>query len=178
MKKHKNILQFLVKFFLTYGLLFIIYAFYLQKTQQKKDFFTCSPLTTTVAEQTVFVLNIFGFNADFFQHDKELSIKLLIDNVYISRVIEGCNSVSIIILFIAFVIAFKGKFKTTILYVLFGSLLIYIINILRIAFLTIMLYKHPNQEELLHNLIFPAIIYGTVFFLWVIWVQKFSDYKK
>jgi len=27
-------------------------------------------------------------------------------------------------------------------------------------------------------LVFPAIIYGMVFLLWVIWVNKYSDFKK
>ena len=174
MKKHKKSIQFLVKFFLSYGILFLVYSFYLKHEQQKTPNFSCAPITTTVAKQTVSVLDFLGFNAGLEQHQKELSIKLFINNKYTSRVIEGCNAISIIILFMAFVIAFKGSFKNTILYLIFGSIFIYVINIVRIAFLTIMLHKYPHQQELLHNLVFPAIIYGAVFLLWVIWVQKFS----
>lgn len=178
MKKHKNIVLFLLKFFATYFVLFAIYSTYLQRTQKKDDFFQCSPLTNTVAKQTVSVLNFFGYKASGVQHQEEMSVKLLVDNVYTARVIEGCNSMSIIILFIAFIVAFAGTIKATVLYALFGSLFIYIINILRIAFLTVMLHKYPGQQEFLHNLVFPAIIYGTTFLLWVIWVNKFSKYKK
>jgi len=92
----------------------------------------------------------------------------------VARVIEGCNSISIIILFIAF----SGPKRATIIYAIVGSFIIYLINILRIAFLTMMLYNYPNQQMVLHNLVFPAIIYGTTFLLWVIWVQKFSHLKK
>jgi exosortase family protein XrtF len=112
------------------------------------------------------------------QHEAEMSVKLLVTNLYVARVIEGCNSISIIILFIAFIVAFSGPKKATFLYVITGSVIIYFINIARIAFLTMMLYHYPNQQMVLHNLIFPAIIYGTVFLLWVVWVQKFSHYKK
>lgn len=178
MKKHKNVLIFLIKFFVTYALLFVIYNVYLQKTQQKDPAFKTAPITTLVADQSVNVIVFFGYDAGAYQHKKELSVKLLINGKYTARVIEGCNSLSIIILFIAFIVAFAGSIKATILYSIFGSILIYIINILRIAFLAVMIYRYPNQQEFLHNIIFPAIIYGFVFLLWVVWVQKFSNYKK
>lgn len=178
MNKYKSSTLFLVKFFITYFLLFAIYATYLNKYQVKDSGFQCAPITTIVADQTVSILNFFGYNVVSMQHNKEMSVKLLVNNHYIARVIEGCNSISIIILFVAFIVAFSGPIKSTIIYAFAGSLIIYLINILRIAFLTIMLYKYPNQQMVLHNLLFPAIIYGTTFLLWVIWVQKFSHHKK
>jgi exosortase family protein XrtF len=159
-------------------LLFAIYASYLNSSQIKDDGFKCSSLTTQVANQTVSLLNTFGYHVTSIQHEKEMSVKLLVGDAYVARVIEGCNSMSIIILFIAFIIAFAGPVKTTVAYILIGSLIVYGINILRIAFLTMMLYKFPNEQMVLHNLAFPAIIYGTTFLLWVVWVQKFSHYKK
>lgn len=119
-----------------------------------------------------------GYHIYTEQHDKELSIKLIVGDNYTARVIEGCNSVSIIILFLAFIIAFSGKLKATFLYGLIGSLLIYVINILRIILLSLLLYKYPQYQESLHLLVFPAIIYGFVFFLWIIWVRYFSNHKK
>ena len=178
MKKQRKIVLFLVKFFATYFMLFVFYSFYLQKTQQKNTIFVCSPITATVAKQTETVLNWLGYKANHVQHDKEMSVKLLVNGNYTARVIEGCNSISIIILFLAFIIAFPGSFKATILFGFIGSALIYGINILRIAFLTLMLYKYPDEKVLLHNIVFPAIIYGFTFLLWVLWVHKFSNYNR
>jgi exosortase family protein XrtF len=178
MKRQRNIVLFLVKFFATYFILFVVYSIYLQNTQQHGDVFSCSPLTTAVAEQTEAVLTFFGYDVAHMQHENEMSVKLLLNGQYVARVIEGCNSFSVIILFLSFIIAFSGNVKATVLYGLIGSLLIYGMNILRIAFLTVMLYEFPNQEKVLHNLVFPVIIYGFTFLLWVIWVQKFSKYKK
>lgn len=178
MNKYKKITLFLVKFFGTYFLLFAIYATYLHNSQIKENRFQCSSLTAKVADQTVSLLNVFGYNVTSIQHEAEMSVKLLVGNQYIARVIEGCNSMSIIILFVSFIIAFAGPKKATIVYVIIGSLLIYVINILRIGFLTMMLYKYPKEQLILHNLVFPAIIYGATFLLWVVWVQKFSHYKK
>lgn len=178
MKRQRGIVLFLVKFFATYFFLFVAYSLYLQKTQKKGDLFACAPITTLVAEQTEEVLTLFGFNAAHIQHSEEMSVKLILNGQYTARVIEGCNSISIIILFLSFIVAFAGTFKATLIFGIVGSAFIYGINILRIAFLTVMLSKYPHQQELLHNLVFPAIIYGATFLLWVIWVQRFSKFKK
>lgn len=175
---HKGTLIFLLKFFVTYFVLVQFYAVYLHETQVKGAAFVCAPITSKVAKSTVGVLRFFGYEAALEQHKKELSIKIKINNSYIARVIEGCNSVSIIILFIAFIFAFSGSLKATVLYMIFGSFIIYGVNVLRISFLTVMLYKYPGQQAFLHNLMFPAIIYGTTFLLWIVWVRNFSKYKK
>jgi exosortase family protein XrtF len=177
-KKHKSIIIFLIKFFVTYFLLVTIYNTYLQRSQEKEGVYKTASITTLVADQTVKVLTFFDYSVEAVQHDKEVSVKLIIEGKYTARVIEGCNSISLIVLFISFIIAFSGSLKATFFYSLFGSLLIYTINVLRIAFLTVMIYKYPENQEFLHGLVFPAIIYGTIFMLWVIWVNQFSKFKK
>ena len=117
-----------------------------------------------------------GFNVIHQQNTNELSVKLILNGQYIAKIIEGCNSVSVIILFLSFIFAFSGSFRITFIYSFQGSTLIYGVNIIRIAFLSVMLYKFPSQQEFLHDIIFPTIIYGLVFLLWVLWVQKFSKY--
>lgn len=178
MKKKKTIIKFLVKFFVTYALLVLIYSFYLDKTQQRGSTFSCSPITQTVAYHTQKLANFFGYNTTVYQHENELSMKFYVGNVYAIRVVEGCNSISIIILFLAFIIAFSGSLKATILYGIAGSFIIYVINIARIMVLSLLLYKFPEYKQFLHGLLFPAIIYGAVFLLWIIWVNKFSYLKK
>lgn len=178
MSKRKSVLFFLLKFFGSYFFLFAVYSYYLHSVQEKQPEFKCAPITTAVGEQTVAVLGFFGFNARPEQHHQELSIKIFLDDVYLARVIEGCNAISIIILFIAFIIAFPGPIRKTFIFAVFGSVIIYLVNVLRIAFLTVTLAKFPAQKEILHNLVFPSIIYGLVFLLWVIWVNYFSNYKE
>lgn len=178
MKKNKAVIQFLIKFFVSYLLLVSLYSFYLSKTQEKETLYSCSPITTTVANQTVSAINLLGYKAALEQHQDELSIKMYVNDMYVSRVIEGCNSISIIILFLAFIIAFSGTLKATIIFGLLGSVVIYITNIFRIAILSIGILIYPKQQEVLHSLVFPAIIYGMVFLLWVLWVNKFSNFNK
>jgi exosortase family protein XrtF len=68
--------------------------------------------------------------------------------------------------------------KATVFFTLFGTVFIYVINVLRIALLSVLVYQYPNKIGILHNLVFPAIIYGTIFMLWVLWVHKFSNFKR
>lgn len=155
-----------------------LYSSYLNSNQEKEILFACAPITEIVANHTVDLVEVFGYAAVVEQHQDELSMKFLLNNVYVARVIEGCNSISVIILFLAFIIAFAGKFITTIIFGIVGSVLIYATNIFRMAILAITILEYPKHQELMHNLVFPAIIYGMVFLLWVIWVNKFSNYTK
>ena len=132
--------------------------------------------TQSVANQSAAVLSWFDSQSYTMPHLKEPSVKLFYKGKYISRIIEGCNALSVIILFISFVIAFTGKFKKTVLFIVFGTVLIHVLNIGRIALLCVALYNLPQYEHLLHGVIFPLVIYGVVFLLWVIWVNKYSLY--
>jgi exosortase family protein XrtF len=151
-----------------------LYNLYLNKTQQKETFFSCSPITKVVSKQAVGLINWLGYTAKYEQHNDELSVKVNVADKYVARVIEGCNSISVIILFLAFIIAFSGKVSATIIFGIIGSLLIYALNIIRIALLSIGLYKYPKQETIFHDLLFPAIIYGFIVLLWLFWINKYA----
>lgn len=178
MQSNKLVVIFLIKFFGTYALLSFLYSLYLSNTQNTINFFSCAPITEAVANQTSYILNSIGYNTVIEQHPDELSIKLIVKGQYLSRVIEGCNAISIIILFISFIVSFSSKILPTTLYIIFGSFFIYIINLLRISIMCIALFEYPEYKDILHDIVFPSIIYGATFLLWFIWIQNFSKLKK
>ena len=155
-----------------------MYFLFLSVTEQKENGFKCDPLTQNVAEQSSNLLRFFGEDVTTAQDPSELCVKIMVEGYYMLGVIEGCNAASIIILFIAFVIAFKGTLKKTILFCLFGVVTIYLVNVLRISILTYGVSYFRAYTKLLHNIIFPAIIYGYIFLLWIVWVNYFSNLKK
>lgn len=171
MKKYKKILLFLLKFLGSYGLMVFLYVAFLNATQEKGTQFVCDPITQLVAEQTEDFLNFVNIKSFVKQNSRELSYWLFVKDRYVARVVEGCNSVSVIILFIAFIIAFSARFTPTLIYILVGSFLIYGINIIRIAFIALAIHQFSEYSEFLHQIIFPLIIYGVTFLLWVIWVN-------
>lgn len=175
-KKYKSVLKFILTFLLVYGVLTIGYSFYLAKSSGEKYY--PDYMTNLVSKQSELLLDAVGYDAKIERHPKEPSMKLIINDKFVARVVEGCNSISVIILFISFLIAFSGKPKTTFLYALTGSVLIYIVNLVRIAVLSVGLYHYPWRRDILHTVIFPLIIYGLVFVLWMIWVKRFSLISK
>ena len=154
------------------------YSYYLKQTEQKESVFSCDPITKTVAFQTDKLAKILGYNTYTGQHEAELSMKFFVGDVFASRIVEGCNSISIIILFLTFIIAFSGSIKATIIYGIIGTVIIYVVNLFRILILSLLMYKYPAYQYFLHSILFPGIIYGTIFILWIIWVNKFSNLKK
>ena len=176
LNKYKLVIRFIVVFLAVYSVLTLGYNLYLNVSNGSK--FYPDYLTHLTARQTKALLNGIGYDANVIPHPNEPSMKIIINGKFVARVIEGCNAISIIILFLSFIIAFAGKFKTTFLYCFAGSVLIYTFNLIRIVILSIGLYNYPWRREILHTVIFPLLIYGTVFVLWMVWVNRFSKIKK
>ena len=174
--KYKSVVKFILTFLLVYAALTLSYKLFLEYSSGAT--FYPDYMTNLVAEQSKALLYSLDYRVDILPHPDEPSIKLIINEKYVARVVEGCNSVSIIILFVSFIMAFAGKFKTTAIYILAGSVLIYAANLFRIVILSIGLYHYPWRKDILHTVIFPAIIYGLVCLLWVVWVNRFSKINK
>jgi exosortase family protein XrtF len=174
--QYKPFLLFLVKFIFTYLVLTSAYQYYLNQyyiNNNEVDGFT--KLVSTQVEQ---LLLFFKTDAHIELHPTQPCYKFFYNGKFVSRIIEGCNALSVIILFISFVIAFSGKLKTTIFFLIAGSLIIHILNVLRIALLMVAFYNFPEANFILHDILFPLVIYGAVFILWIIWVNQFSYYAK
>ncbi len=171
-KKYQTVLRFIITFLGTYLILAFVYDLYLsnfQSTAYYPDY-----LTHLVAVQSEAVISALGYEAEILSGVPETSMHLMVNDAFVARIIEGCNSASIIILFIAFMLSFFGRLKPTLFYIFAGAVIIYVMNILRIAVLSIGIYELPQHAVFLHEIIFPLIIYGTVFILWVIWIRIYT----
>lgn len=180
MKKYivefKPFLLFLVKFFAVYLALTALYRFYLNSYDEEK--FEVDSFTQMVSSQSVKFISFFDADVYEMPNLKEASVKIFYKKQWTSRVIEGCNAMSVIILFISFVIAFTGKPVHTIMFIIIGSVLIHFFNVVRIGSLIILRHSFPEYRRFLHDVAFPLVLYGFVFLLWIIWVNKFSIYVK
>lgn len=172
--QYKPFLLFLASFFGAYILLTFLYQVFLNGFGDNE----VDTITRIVSGNTENVLTWFYKSVRFVEANNEPSFVVYLFDQSIVRIVEGCNGISVIILFVSFIVAFSGSLKNTLLFVFGGSLIIYILNVLRIAVLIVLLYSFPGHTHLLHAVLFPLIIYGVVFVLWVIWVNKFSGYAK
>ena len=173
--KYASVIRFVVIFLGTYLLLTLLYAGYLAGS--KGGAYDPDFITNLVARQSSVIVQGFGYSASIVPHEIQPSMKLIVEGRYLARIVEGCNAISIIILFIAFVVSFAKKFKKTAFFILGGVVLLYAANIIRIAVLAVALYEYPEHEHLLHGVVFPGIIYGMVFLLWMLWIRGLTSKK-
>lgn len=171
MKEFKPILLFILKFFLTWGVLVLLYNFYLKQYHEinKPD-----PYSEIVACWTSSCLNAAGLETQAIDDTSRPWVWIFMNGKYTSYINEGCNAISIMIIFVAFVLAFSISFKPTFLYILGGLLVIQLMNVLRIALLNYIFAYHEEYGKMAHDYLFPAIIYGTIVVLWIIWVKYFA----
>ncbi len=174
--KYKLVIRFILTFLLVYILLSLSYKFYLDFSKHTK--FYPDYITHLVAKQIEHLIGDLGYDVHVVPHPDEPSMKLIINKKFVARIIEGCNSISVIIMFASFIVAFSGRLKQTVMFLFSGCVLIYVVNLFRIVILSIGLYHYPWRREILHTVIFPAIIYGMVFFLWMIWVRHFATINR
>jgi len=174
LQQFKPFLVFISTFFAAYIILTLVYRLYLNNFETND----IDGITNIVGQNVDQLMRLFNCDVKIVKSISNPSLQLWYNNKYTLRIIEGCNAVSVIVLFISFITAFSGKLKTTIYFILFGVFLIYVLNIIRIALLAVLLFRFPEKEHILHGVLFPLIIYGLVFILWVFWVNKFSKYAK
>lgn len=127
-----------------------------------------------MAIQSDLLVSALGYNSEVTSGFPEATMHLMVNGKFVARIIEGCNAVSIIILFISFMLAFFGRLKPTMFYILAGTMIIYFTNIFRIGVMAVGIYEFPEYAYFLHSIVFPLIIYGTVFMLWVFWIAIYS----
>lgn len=169
MKDFLPVLKILLRFVVIYIILVLLYQFYLNNYAND----VVDPFTRVVAEQVAYLQKIFGFPTKLVDSMPLHSVYFLTAGKYTTRMVEGCNVISVAVLFAAFIFAFYKGAKTF-LFVLGGLILLHILNVFRIALLNIIYLKYPQYEKVGHDYLFPAIIYGGVVVLWLVWIQFFA----
>lgn len=169
LKDFKPVLGILLRFIIIYLVLLFAYQFFLN-TFQKEGL---DPFSRMIAEQVSYFQNSIGFPTQLYNDVKNEQVYFYVRNEYPTRMVEGCNAVSVMILFVAFVFAFY-KGKKTFVFVILGLILLYIMNVLRIVGLNIVVLDYKEYSKMAHDYAFPAVIYGTVVVLWLIWIKFFA----
>lgn len=169
LKDFKPVLSILLRFIIIYMVLLLAYQFFLNSFQKEG----LDPFSKMIAEQVRYIQNFMGFPTQLYNDIKGEQVYFYVRNEYPTRMVEGCNAVSVMILFVAFVFAFY-KGKKTFVFVVLGLILLYIINVLRIVGLNIVVLDYKAYSKTTHDYIFPAVIYGTVVVLWLVWIKFFA----
>jgi exosortase/archaeosortase family protein len=125
-------------------------------------------LKTMLIVPAVWIIKLFGFYAIHNESDV-----LVVSGPYL-RVNYACLGLGVMSFLVAFVIAFPAKLKAKWQLLVFGIIMIYVLNMLRIAALGILLgyFKSTRNEFKWHHEIFNILVYICVFVVLYYWIKK------
>lgn len=168
-QQYKPAILFLVRFLGVYIVGNIIYGIWIESFATVAD-----PITQMVTTNSAWFLNLLGYEASTNVNINYANVSLIMDGDVVVNVYEGCNAINVSILFLAFIIAYKGPLKRTFLFGFTGLLLIYWFNLFRVSGLFLIARFFPDHLYLMHKFVFTGVIYAFVFGLWFIWVKRFA----
>lgn len=171
LKEFKPTILFLVKFILIFAVGSFLYGKMLDH-YQGAEVPSADPVTELVSLNTYQVLHLFGVDVTMYIPEGSPYIPIEMSehpNVAI-QVFEGCNGLNIMILFIAFVVAF-GLDKRAYYFIPLGLLSIHLFNIVRLGMLILIQQVSMEGFHLFHKYIFTGVIYAFVLGLWVLWAR-------
>jgi exosortase family protein XrtF len=171
-KEFKPTIYFLIKFLGFYLAGNLLYGLYVTNFEPAPD-----PITTAVTKQTALVLDQLGWSTEVIPQIIRPTVTIMHQQKAIVAVYEGCNGINVMIIFLAFVVAFGPIRKSMIWFVLAGLIIIHISNLVRIGLLFLVALYKPHYLYFSHKYFFTAFIYGFVLVLWMIWVKYFSRKK-
>lgn len=85
-----------------------------------------------------------------------------------------CDGAPLLALFLSFVGAFPGPWRHKWWFMLVGVITIHFFNVLRIMGLALIVSWNPDWLAFNHDYTFTIAIYGYVFALWWIWINRFA----
>jgi len=172
MKEFKPAFRFLAVFLALYVGLNTIYGLWISSYGTRAD-----SATLLVTNHTSWLLNRFGEETQTRLKEGAPTVSILKDSRVALGVFEGCNSINVMIVFVAFLFAFKGSWQSMAWFLPLGLLIIYLANLARVVLLYYVAEYWRQYFYYVHKYAFTAIIYLIVFILWWWWIEKISGFS-
>jgi exosortase family protein XrtF len=173
LKEYKHAIIFLIKYLAIYLVLNTAYSFYVNSYLPGPD-----PITRIVTRQVAGLLAVFSPEVSMRVNEESKNVPLNKGEQTIVEVYEGCNGVNVMVVFVAFIIAFKGPWKISLKFILAGLVAIHIVNLLRVIGLYEVALHFPDKLYFFHKYFFTGVIYLMVFIIWYFWVNKIKWLQK
>lgn len=167
--KQNRLLKFLIISSLTYFSLYLIFEYVIKKHTTIDQGFIAFIINSADV-----VLNLFGYNTFKTISDTDYQV-IGVDGSNGVWIGSSCNAITLFSLFTVFIAAYPGHQKSKLWYIPLGIFIIHILNIIRIIALALIAFYKPDYLDFNHTYTFTFLIYGFIFFLWVKWVNKYSN---
>jgi exosortase family protein XrtF len=122
---------------------------------------------------TAYVLELMGYES--FISDNATIRTVGIDGTHGLWIGDPCNGLTLFALFAIFIVAYPGPWKHKLWFIPVGITVIHFLNVMRITALCIIVMKRPEWLDFNHTYTFQLLMYGFIFGLWWIWIQKLSS---
>jgi exosortase family protein XrtF len=172
-KEFKPAFRFLFIFLGLYLVGNVLYGVFIESFGSSPD-----PITEIVAYQSASILRASGIAVNAVQNTQGPTVFLRNEVKMILNIYEGCNGLNVMIVFIAFVVAFGGNYKRMSWFIPAGLLIIHLFNLIRITLLYIVAISYQHYFYYIHKYIFTGVLYGIVFALWYLWITRINRRKK
>lgn len=167
LKPARPAVRFLLWFLGIYMVGNLLYGVYIQSMYPLPDLFT-----KMVSAQTSGILNLAGQTTSVVNNVSEPTVLLQQEGKTVLRIYEGCNGINVMVVFVAFVVAFGGKVREQIIFVTVGIIILCMANLLRIGMLYWVARNYQSYFYYVHKYVFTIALYFVVLLLWAFWVFR------
>ena len=126
------------------------------------------------ADISAFFLRLFGYVVDQDYMVNGCEARLVFAGGGSLCIGSGCSGLELFILFFGFILLMRGRLQDKLWFIPAGFAAILLLNIIRIILLAVIFYHTPQYLDFNHKYTFVIIVYGAIFGLWILWVNKFA----
>ncbi len=170
-----NLLLFALLFF---GFHFIYRAWsslgFLPVGEAVKDFFEWG--SWLLFNQSEFFIRLMGI--EYYTGGQTFYITANNGSLTWLEVSPGCTALKQWTTWMFLMLLFPGPWKHKLWFIPLGMLVIQLVSVIRISGLAFTLTIAPTQFNFFHDYIFKTLFYGTIFVMWVVWVETFKSGSK
>jgi exosortase/archaeosortase family protein len=85
-----------------------------------------------------------------------------------------CNGLELFVVFALFIACMPFGHVHKLWYIPAGILCIFVLNVLRVAALSVNAYYFPSSVDFNHHYLFTFVVYSFVFLLWYYWIRLYA----
>lgn len=153
-----------LRFLLLFGLV-LGGGFTLLSWQPVNDRFV-EPFTAGVARLSGGVLDLLG-------QDVRMDGTIIRNARFAVNVRNGCNGIEALIIFLAAVLAFPARLSARAIGLVLGSLVIQVVNVVRVVALFLTGAYLPRWFDSSHTVVWQTVVILTAVLLWIYWAARF-----
>lgn len=171
-QQFKPTILFLAKFLGMYVAGSLLYGWFITYFHPAPD-----PITIWVTNQTAGIIRFLGWDVVAMYSDTIPTVSIVLKVKSVVSVYEGCNGVNVLIIFWSFLFAFGPLRKRLLIFLIIGSAIIHVANLIRVCVLFFVAYYYSSALYFFHKYLFTAAIYVVVLLLWLWWIRNVRKHE-